>query len=180
MSDLLRLFFSIALFKKGPQDVPYSWFLLAATLALTFVLDLLVLNFLNTRKEPLTVFVIFRYLVVANAASIFMVYLIFLVHRFKNRFLQSITAMFGTELVLSLISVPVILLRIIAYNSENVTMAIFGFLLTMLLIGWNIIVNMHILRFGLSVSPFYAGALSLILFATGIFIFDLLIPVETA
>lgn len=180
MSDLLRLFFSITLFKKGPQDVPYSWFLFAATLVITFILDLLVLNYLNTRKEPISTFVILRYLVIGNVASIVMVYLIFVTHRYKNRFLQSITAMFGTELVLSIISVPIILLRIIAFKSENVTLAIFGFLLTMFLIGWNIIVNMHILRFGLSVSPFYAGALSLILFAMGIFIFDLFIPVEAA
>ena len=178
MSQLVRLFFLIAISRKGPQDVPHSLFLLVAMIAITAVIEILVLYFFNTREEPLELWVIFKYLLIDNAALILFVYLIFYTHKYKNRFVQSITAIYGTGLIISFFSIPVLILRMFAFYGENVSLAVFGFLMTMFVIGWNLFVNMHIFRFGLSVSPFYAGALSLVLFALSLSIFDLFIPVE--
>lgn len=180
MSELARLFISIALFKKGPQDVPYSWFLLIAVIVTTFAIDLLIFQLPNTRKEPLEFFIILRYLLAVNVVSIVVVYLIFYFHNYKNRFLQSMTAMSGIDLIMSIISIPIHLLLIFASVNESVAIAILGTLLIMFQIIWNLLVYTHIFRFGLSVSLLYGGMLSLVMFAFGISLSDILIPTEAA
>ena len=180
MSQLVRLFFLIAISRKGPQDVPHSLFLFIATVVLTFVIELTVLYFIIPRKVPLEIFQILKFLLVTNGSSIAMVYLIFYTHRYKTRFLQSITAIFGTGIIISVVSIPVWLLQVFAFTRGNGLLQDLSFIIAMFVIGWRLFVNMHIFRFGLSVSPFYAGALSLVLFALGIFVFNLLIPVEVS
>jgi len=101
-------------------------------------------------------------------------------HKYKNRFLQSITAISGIDLIMSVISIPIHLLLIFASLNDSVPAAILGTLLIMFQIGWNLFVYLHIFRFGLSVSPLYAGMLSLVMFAIGISISDLMISVEAA
>jgi len=180
MSELARLFISIALFKKGPQDVPYSMFLVAVLIVATFIVDLFIYQLPNAREVPLDISIIIRYLLAVNAASILMVYLIFYFHKHQNRFMQSITAMYGIDLLMSIISFPIHLLLIFAVTNKVLPAAVIGTLLIMFLLGWNLFVYMHIFRFGLSISPLHAGMLSLVMFMLGISISDLLIPAGTA
>ena len=179
MSELVRLFISIALFRKGPQDVPYSVFLLAVLIAATFTIDLLTYLLPSSREEPLAVSIIIRYLLAVNVASFMMVYLIFFMHRHQNRFVQSITTMYGIDLMISILSIPVHLLLIVASNYEISGLAIIGILFIMFLIFWNLSVYMHIFRFGLGISFLHAGMLSLVLFVLSISISNLLIPAGT-
>jgi hypothetical protein len=57
---------------------------------------------------------------------------------------------------------------------------VLGSLLYMFLLGWNLVIYMHIFRHGLSVSLLYGGVLSLALFALGISMANILLPGTTS
>lgn len=95
MKELVRLFVQIALMRKGPQDLPASGTLLAATAAGYFLVDCLVSAVLPPIKGwfgQLVVDVLFTFAWYALLLAIL---------RRPERFVQTTTAVFGFETVLS-------------------------------------------------------------------------------
>lgn len=96
MMELLRLFTQIALLRRGPQDIPASPLVLAATVVAYFAVNCAVLWVLPPSPDPwlpqLVVQVLF--------ALAFYALLMRAVKR-PERFLQTATALFGFQLVLS-------------------------------------------------------------------------------
>jgi hypothetical protein len=176
MSALVRLFFSIALFRKGPQDVPYSPFLLVSLFILTFSIELLTHLIPSIKEQAIEFPILLRYLLIKHAVTITVIYLIFKLHGHVRRFTQSLTTMFGVDVLMSAIFLPINFLLVFAAINESAGFVILGSLLYMFLLGWNLFIYMHIFRHALSVSPLYGGMLSLALFALGITLVDLLIP----
>lgn len=96
MQELVRLFVQIALLRKGPQDLPASRRVLAATVAGFFTVHCLVSALLPPIRGP------WLYEIVVDVVFTLAWYLVLL--RLANRperFLQTSTAVFGYQAVLA-------------------------------------------------------------------------------
>jgi hypothetical protein len=96
MAQLIRLFTQIALLRRGPQDVPASALLLALTMAGYFLIQFAVATVLPPFQGPwfahLCVDVVFMFVWYALLLSL---------ARRPERFLQTTTAVYGFQAVLS-------------------------------------------------------------------------------
>jgi hypothetical protein len=96
MKELVRLFMQIALMRKGPQDLPASATLLAATAAGYFLVNCVVSAALPPIRGPW-----FGHLVVDVLFTLAWYALLLQILRRPERFLQTTTAVFGYQAVLS-------------------------------------------------------------------------------
>lgn len=96
MKELVRLFIQIALMRKGPQDLPASAAVLAATAGGYFLVNCLVSAVLPPVKGPL-----FAQLVVDVLFTFAWYALLLTIAHRPERFLQTTTAVFGYQTVLS-------------------------------------------------------------------------------
>ncbi len=139
MKDLVRLFTQIALLRRGPQDIPASSLLLALTIAGYFLVNFVVSYVLPPFPGPwlaqLGVDVVFIF--------VWYVLLMKLMRR-PERFLQTTTAVYGFQAVLSpLLVASVWLTRRFAQDSFwqfPVT------LISLALLVWIITANSHIVK----------------------------------
>ncbi|HZF17269.1 MAG TPA: hypothetical protein VE046_15130 [Steroidobacteraceae bacterium] len=104
MAELARIFFNIALLRRGPQDLPASKFLLGALLLVSGLVNLAVaLAFeLDTRL------MLARFALAAVLSLVLTIAILSVASR-PQRFLQTATALIGAELV----TVPLALLLFI-------------------------------------------------------------------
>jgi hypothetical protein len=139
MKELLRLFVQIALLRCGPQDVPASQFLLAATVAGYFVVNFLAQSWLPPFPGP------WLGQLVVEVAFLFVWYLLLMrLVRRPERFLQTTTAVFGFQAVLSpLLVASVWLTRRFAQDSAWQLPAT---LMSLALLIWIITANSHIVK----------------------------------
>jgi hypothetical protein len=96
MKELVRLFIQIALMRKGPQDLPASVTVLTATAAGYFLVNCLVSAALPPIKGPW-----FGHLVVDVLFTLAWYALLLRILGRPERFLQTTTAVFGYQTVLS-------------------------------------------------------------------------------
>ena len=100
MYELILLFFDICLFRKGPQDVPVSkWllrFLVIAYIAVSFVLSLMTVN----TGDALLHATVEVTLIVAFSWGVL------LIARRTARFLQTACALLATDAVISFFAIP--------------------------------------------------------------------------
>jgi len=177
MLALFRLFFDIALLRKGPQDVPYSPFLFIFLFSFAFAVDI-VSNFIPGYDGKVLDFGIFtRYIVVANAVIITVIFILFKFYGKTDRFLQSLTAITGVELTLKFIQLPAVFLVSNGATGEPSMMIALAGLFFMVIIGWYLIIYMHIFRNALAISRINAGLLSFVILILSLSIKSLLVPV---
>lgn len=176
MQQLFQLFLGITLMKKGPQDAPYSLFLFAGVLTGVFVLDLIGLNIPGPKGQVYDLLSLLRYWFIANAVVFLAMYLIFIVHGHRPRYLQSITALTGAEFIMKAIHLPVHLMIVFALESGNNGLLLMGGLLQMIWIGWLLMVYVHVFRQAIGASMFYALAIALGLFSLTLFLRPFLLP----
>lgn len=145
MMPLIRLFLDIALFSKGPQDVPASKALLtviiAANLTVGLALSLLETTWLDSLVQSVVGILMlgsFLWLALYFSGKL-------------SRLLQTATAAFGCDTLISAIAVPFLLWSRLAGDEAGVAEV-----LIMLLVLWQVSVVGHILRHALSAS-FMAG-----------------------
>jgi hypothetical protein len=96
MLNLLRLFADIALLRRGPEDVPASLFLLAATVAANFAVNFVVSLFLPPVRGPWLL-----HLLVDIAFTLLWYAALMRIASRSERFLQTTTAVFGYQTVLA-------------------------------------------------------------------------------
>ena len=134
MFDILRLIFDICLFKKGPQDLPYSVWLLRVLLVAYVGVRVLMLSihfdWLNVLMQ-----VIVEILLVAG----FFWTLLYLTLKL-GRFYQVISAVLGTDAMISFFALPGIA------SMETGQGGLLVFLVMLGLIGWHWAVIGHIIR----------------------------------
>jgi len=99
MHTLFRLFFDIALLRKGPQDVPYSLFLLVFLFVFEFTMDIAINLIPDFEGKTLDFWINARFYVVANAVIVVFIYIIFKFYGKADRFVQSLTAITGAGLI---------------------------------------------------------------------------------
>src|SRR5574343_463914 len=132
MYELSLLFFQIAIFKKGPQDVPASAFVLRLLLLVYVAINYLIL-FLNGAQSTALLYFAGK----------------------TARFPQSLTAMVGTDVVISFFALP----AIATLNSHANDLAYFSMLALVL---WHWLVSGHIMKNALDRSLFFGLGLALL------------------
>ncbi len=154
MQALLILFWRISRLQKGPEDVPVSTALFILLLMLMLFLDLV-----STRLglPDVRLFEILLIVIVANASILALTALLLQLFGYLQRILQTLTALLGTSILITLLAMPV-LFSLRAHMDDP---GGWGILLLVLEV-WHLAITAHILRRALSISILLA-----LLLATG-------------
>lgn len=134
MFEIIKLLFDICLFKKGPQDLPYSVWLLrvlaAADVIVSFLMVSLGTKWLDSLKQALVsvlLIVVFSWVLLYLA-------------RKRGRFYQTTSALLGSDAVISFFALPAMGSMMIGQGS------LLAFIVTIGLMIWHWAVTGHIIR----------------------------------
>jgi len=134
MFEIIKLLFDICLFKKGPQDLPASVWLLRTLVATDVGVSFLMLSIHTDWLNSLLQAIVSALLVVGF--SWFMLYLA----RKRGRFVQTTIAFLGTDALISFFALPGLASMTIG------TGALLAFTITIVLMIWHWTVAGHIIR----------------------------------
>ena len=171
MKELIRAFLDIARWRKGPEDLPASGFLLTVTLGGYILASIVTVLFYARGVADLLAQVT---LDIALMFGFFGLLLVF--YKKTQRFEQTMTALLGTGIVLTVIALPLIAwLRV---ESAETTTSIPA-LLMFLVVLWSISITGHIMRRALEI-PFAGGVLMAVgYFLLSVFAFARFFPAES-
>ena len=147
---LLRLFLDICLGKKGPQDLPSSGFLLGLIFVVNAAVGLIVLLVETNLSAG-----VFELLLSLTWLVCF-TYLVLILNGRINRFLPTMTALLGTDTVISLIALPFLIWMNRAADVRLPYYIVIG------LMCWSMIIIGHILRHALSTTHGFGMGLALL------------------
>lgn len=142
---LIRRFLAICLFRRGPQDLPASHFLLGAV-----VLVNVLISFCLAGLEADLPQALLQSLLAPAFLAIFLFGLLKFSKR-PSRFLQTVTAGIGSDAVITVLAIPLVLLSLAIPDVR----AYAGLLLFALML-WEMAVIGHIIRHAMDI-PFMAG-----------------------
>lgn len=148
MYELLMLFFRIAIFKQGPQDVPASPMVLRLMLPLYVAVNYLILLLNGSANTWLQIGADF-------AMMVAFIWPLLYVSAKTARFPQTLSAMVGTDCIVSFLAIP----AIASLNSQPNEL---GYLAMLALMIWHWLVSGHILRQALDRSWFFGLGLALL------------------
>ncbi len=114
MWKLLQTFIDIALWRKGPQDLPASRFLLLLVLATYVTASFVQVQLLDLRLQ--TAFIIVAVDVVMLMLWLWLVLVFF---GRSQRFIQTLTAMFGVGALLALIDIVAAIVQLAAGDASG-------------------------------------------------------------
>jgi len=134
MFDIIKLLFDICLFKKGPQDVPYSAWLLRLLLVVYVCVRVLMLSIHFDSLNVLLQVVVDIFLV----AGFF--WILLSLARKQGRFYQVLSAALGTDALISFFALPGMATMETGHGELWVLLVMLG------LIGWHWSVTGHIIR----------------------------------
>ena len=176
MKALWTLFWQICQLRRGPEDVPYSVQLLVLLAVLDVALG--IGGQLLASPDRLRIAVSLTLLAVLMDAAVFWGLLWF--KRLQARWVQGLTTIFGIDLLLGLVALPLTLLsHAVEPKSVMIGLVVVA---QMLLVGWNIGLRGFVFHRALNVGLLQGNMLSLALFMLNIFIsvqlFPELVPVK--
>lgn len=148
MYELLTLFFKIAIFRLGPQDVPASPLVLRLMLPLYVVVNWLIL-FLNGAAN------VWLQIAADFAMMVAFVWPLLYFAGKVARFPQTLSAMVGTDCIVSFLAIP----AIASLSSQANQLAYLAMLGLML---WHWVIGGHILKNALDRSWFFGLGLALL------------------
>ena len=168
MYALIKLFWDICLFRRGPQDTPPLPILLALLVLLNLVYAFILLRIPNGDGDAPDGGHILRFLFSHTIVMFALVYVILWLGRFRVRYLQTMIAMFGADLIVGLPQLPLTILA--AYITDQISLAMLVFIGFMATIGWGLAVHTHIFRHALSCSVFRGGAWAILVFFISMYV----------
>ncbi|MDO8268192.1 MAG: hypothetical protein Q7T32_10225 [Moraxellaceae bacterium] len=176
MKALWTLFWQICQLRRGPEDVPYSVQLLVLLAVLDVALG--IGGQLLAAPDRLRIAVALTLLAVVMDAAVFWGLLWF--KRLQSRWVQGLTTIFGIDLLLGLVALPLTLLsHVVEPKSVMIGLVVVA---QMLLVGWNIGLRGFVFHRALNIGLLLGNMLSLALFMLNIFIsiqlFPELVPVK--
>lgn len=154
---ILKAFFHLCLFRYKPQDLPRSLFLLTVTLIFYMLLSGVL------APEPLIFPQNVIWSVVETSLTVILISSLLYIIKRPRRIVQTLTAILGTNALLSLLSVP-LAMWLGQVESLNLSKEIPTLLLISLMF-WNIAVHVYILHHALDISVFTALVITVILLA---------------
>lgn len=134
MFELVRLFVQIAVLRRGPQDVPASYALLGLLLFAQWTLGIVADI---SHGESLAFGVLSN--VLLSVLLLLYVHLVLKLHHHPRRFVQTVTAIAGVELLIMLLYMPALLF------ASGATLSF----ITMLVLFWNFTVVAHVFQHAL-------------------------------
>ena len=145
MNPLIKVFVDICLLRAAPQRLPASRFLLGLVLLMHWSLGVAFAVLSVPLAESLLTSMIGTLLLLA------VVYGLLTAHHVPQRLYQTATALAGSEVLLGVLALPLSLWIVYAQGDRTVPA-----LLSLVLIGWGIVVAAHILRHALNVGQLLA------------------------
>ncbi len=136
-SEIIIDFFKVAVLKKGPKDLPKSNLLLAIVILTALFISSINHGLPVAMTETFTV--------------IFITYLLLALRNYQNRYTQTVTALFGGGIVISLV-----VSMLFFFNDQLPT------LIRFIIFFWNLSLITNIIRLSLSANIFFASVISLI------------------
>jgi hypothetical protein len=134
MFEIIKLLFDICLFKRGPQDVPFSLWLLRTMVIVDISVSFLMASIQGDWFASLLQAIVSAVLVIGF--SWFMVYL----SQKRERFYQTSTAFLGTDALISFIALPGMASMMLG------SVAQLAFIVIIALMIWHWAVTGHIIR----------------------------------
>jgi len=169
MLQLIRVLWDICRIKAGPQDLPKGYNLLIAAVLSGVIIDSFSSSILITKFSLSD---IAQIVIVYNVLLLAAVYLLLKLIGYAERAVQTLTAIAGSGLLISLVLLPGLIMMNTAAE-EAKSFAIFILIDNI----WRIAVNAHIFRHALSVSLLMAMILSVSYLLLGVLVADVLLPV---
>lgn len=167
MLQLSKVFWNICRLKSNPQDLPKAWSLLMAAIFAGIIVDSFSSSILIPKFSALE---IINIVIIYNILLLSAVYLLLKLLGYKERAIQTLTAIAGSGLFISLVLLPALL-------TLNAAVKSFAFLILIDNI-WRIAVNAHIFRHALSISLLMAMILSVSYLLLGVLLAEFLLPAQ--
>ena len=164
MFDILKLLFDICLFKKGPQDLPYSVGLLRILLVVYVSIRVLMLSIHFDSLSVLLQVIVDIFLVAG-----FVWIMLYLTGKL-GRFYQALSAVLGTDALISFFALPGMA------TMEAGQGGLLVFLVMLGLIGWHWAVTGHIIRNALEKSLSFSLGLAFLYLLGSYQVMALLFP----
>ncbi|EGW22844.1 hypothetical protein [Methylobacter tundripaludum] len=134
MFEVIKLLFDICLFKKGPQDLPPSVWLLRLLIVIDVIVSFLMVSIRTDWLNSLLQAIVGALLIVGFS------WLMLYVSRKRERFYQTSCAILGTDALISFFALPGMASMMIGRG------AVLAFILTIALMIWHWAVTGHIFR----------------------------------
>ncbi len=167
MYDYLALISNICLFKKSPQDIPYSQVILRRSIIgyaiISFMLIQMSVDVLNALFQ-----VAVELIILLSFSS-----LALMIAKKRQRFVQTTCALLGTDALISLCAVPAIASLTINPNNG------LAFLAMLALMIWHWVITAHIMRHALSQPFFFALGIAFLYIFSAYQIMGVLFPALT-
>jgi hypothetical protein len=157
MLNLIARLLAIVLMRLGPQDLPAGRSTLIACIVLYALITSISLASGETPENPVAI------LLLAVSLPLVMSWIVLRLRNQTGRWLQTVSALFGTSAVLSMLSLPV---SLTAGAEPSALLA----LILLATFFWSFAVDGHIWRHALNVTFSTGLALAAILFAASLFI----------
>lgn len=154
MYELIKLYWEICIFKKAPQDVPYSRFVFWLSMIVYASIGLLAAH-LSGNWLTAIFQVIIEILLITGFTGVLL-----LLSNKTARFIQTTSAMLGTDALISFLSLPVLSVMITA-RMTNLPYYLLGVLML-----WHWLVTGYIFSNALS-KPFLLGVTVSLLYLLG-------------
>jgi len=164
MFDIIKLLFNICLFKKGPQDLPYSAWLLRLLLVVYVCVRVLMLSIHFDWLNVLLQIIVDVLLVV-----VFFWFILYLARK-SGRFYQALSAVLGTDALISFFALPGIATMETGHGEHWVLFVVLG------LIGWHWAVTGHIIHNALEKSLSFSLGLAFLYLMGSYQVMALLFP----
>ena len=144
LRTISKAFLEICLLRKGPQDLPKSTELLVLSLFMYTLIDVL----LTVQSRPLVDALMVSFVDVGFLLLV--TFLILKQHKHLERWHQTMTALFGTGVVLGIFIFPLVFGGVQNQYEEWLQQIIV--LLFLIMVIWNVAVLAHIVRHAISTS----------------------------
>ena len=166
MYELLKLFFEICLFKKGPEDVPSSTLLLRLLIPVYFCVSYLVLSLSNDQINTALQVLVEVILILG------MSWVILFLSKKSERYQQTASALIGTDTIISFFALPA-MATLIGQGSS------FAFIFVVLLMIWHWVVSGHIFSHALEQPKFFGLGIAFLYMLTSYQVMGFLFFVQT-
>lgn len=171
MVKLIKLFLDICRLKSGPQILPKGTYLLVAAVIAAVIVDSFASSILIPDMKAIDiVLIVAGYNVILLAA----VSLLLKITGYQARIIQTLTAVAGTGLIISLVLLPGLIITDIVQQQVKS----FGIFILLDNI-WRIAVNAHIFRHALAIGMLMAMILSVSYLLFGVLVAEYLLPVRS-
>ena len=168
MISLVRPFVHLCMFRIGPQNLPVSVVLLVLALSAHTLMSIFGFMFLLPRPDAIFAGIL------GTALLCSLTYVVLYIQRRQMRLVQTLTALGGAIAILDLVGLPFASWLRSAHDAGlNAGAPMF---IVMILTGWNLTVQAHILRHALSMPLMLGLMVSIFFFAVSVAVLQSLFP----